>query len=86
MEFTRPSKQKFVYRNEYYPIYFTKPDDATLRHFHRNFNRLVLKFYNRIRKNPTLLENHNCIVGSGITIGELSLLLLRKSRMKNFKL
>ncbi len=82
----RPSKQKFVYRNEHYPIYFMKPTNATLRHFHLNLNRLILKFYNRIRKNPDLIENHNCIIGYGLTIGELSLLILRKSKMKKFKI
>lgn len=74
----RPSQEKFVYRNSHYPIYFYEPNPSELRTFHLGFTKLVRDFYKIMREHETL--NQNAIVGYGITVGELSLLLIRKNK------
>ncbi len=71
----RPSQDKFIYRNSYYPIYFYKPTESELRHFHFQFPKLIRKFYKHIRDNPDFIDDHTSIIGCGLTIGELSLLI-----------
>ncbi len=76
--YPRPSEEKFIYRNSNYPIYFYKPTEAALRHFHLQLPRLVRCYYKQIRENKPI--NHNSIIGCGITVGELAMLLIRSKK------
>ncbi len=79
-----PTANKFIYCNSHYPLYFSQPSKADLRHFHFYFKRLVKIYYRRILSGANEPHHHNCIVGCGLTMGELALLILRlETKTKN---
>ena len=79
----KPSKEKFVYCNSHYPLFFTVPTRVELRHFHLFFNRLVELYHKRILLNhPAKMENHECIIAYGLSLGELALLIIRLKKKK----
>lgn len=80
----RPSKEKFIYCNSKYPLFFTDPTRAELRYFHIYFDRLVTLYHKRILLNhdQNRIENYQCIIGCGLSVGELALLIIRLKKKK----